>query len=337
MSAPIATITSGPDGRILPGQSEPPAPSTEEQALFAFTADEPDATFECALDGSEFAPCTSPYLAFAVTDGNHEFEVRGVSSFTTIDGEPIVQDPPASYAWRAVLGPDATRPDTAIASGPNASTLDTTATFQFSGTDNRTPPALMTFECSLDGLGYTSCESPEQFTDMTHGPHELLVRARDVAGNVDATPARHTWTVALPPVVTIASGPDEVSESTTAEFVFSSNVPGSTFRCWLDGEITDCTSPKSYSGLAGGEHLFAVLATSPAGHTSLQWEEWEWIVGDTTAPITTYHRARRHDPRHARGVHVHGQRARRGVHVLARRRGLRALQLAARLPAPARR
>ena len=42
---------------------------------------------------------------------------------------------------------------------------------------------------------------------MTHGPHELLVRARDVAGNLDATPARHTWTVALPPVVTISGRP----------------------------------------------------------------------------------------------------------------------------------
>ena len=129
------------------------------------------------------------------------------------------------------------------------------------------------------------------------------MRARDVDGNFDATPARYTWTVALPPVVTITSGPDEVTDSTSAQFVFSSNVPGSVFKCWLDGEITDCTSPVSYSNLAGGEHLFAVLATSPGGHTSLQWEEWEWIVGDTVGADHDHpQRARLHDRGDARRV-----------------------------------
>jgi parallel beta-helix repeat protein len=289
VAAPVATFTSGPEGRILPGQSSPPAPSTSDRAIFTFASDQPDATFECSLDGAEFAPCTSPYAAWLVEDGTHELEVRGVSSIRTAEGEPIVQDPPSSYEWRAEIGPDGTRPDTRVTAGPPASTLDSVATFQFTGDDNRTPPELLTFECALDGQAFSSCTSPEQFSDMTHGPHELLVRARDVAGNFDATPARYTWDVALPPVVTISGGPDEVTESTDAEFSFSSNVPGSTFKCWLDGAITDCTSPKSYSGLAGGEHLFAVLATSPAGHTSLQWEEWEWTVGPTEAPITTFH------------------------------------------------
>ena len=110
VSAPTATITSGPAGRILPGQQGPPAPSTEERAIFTFTADQPDATFECAVDGAEFAPCTSPYVAFAVTDGEHEFEVRGVSDLRTVDGEPIVQEPATSYEWLAVLGPDADAP-----------------------------------------------------------------------------------------------------------------------------------------------------------------------------------------------------------------------------------
>ena len=32
-----------------------------------------------------------------------------------------------------------------------------------------------------------------------------------------------------------------------------------------------------------------MLATSPAGHVSRQWEEWEWTIGDTTPPITTFH------------------------------------------------
>src|SRR5919106_754288 len=282
--APTATITSGPEGRILPGQSSPPAPSTQDRAIFTFTADQPDATFECSLDGAEFEPCTSPYAAWLVEPGEHQLEVRGVSALRTVDGELIVEDPLTSYEWLADFRPHLELP---------GSTLNSVATFQFTGSDNRTPNSQMRFECALDpgtaAPAWNSCVSGQQFSDLTHGTHELLVRAIDVANNVDATPARHTWTVALPPVVTIHTGPADVTESTSADFTFSSNVPGSTFKCWLDGVIQqNCTSPRSYSGLAGGDNLFAVHATSPTGHTSLQWEEWEWAVGQTEAPITAF-------------------------------------------------
>jgi hypothetical protein len=162
--------------------------------------------------------------------------------------------------------------------------------FQFTGSDNRTPPEMLEFECNLDNLGWNGCQSPEEYTDLLHGPHELLVRAIDLEGNVDISPARYTWNLVLPPEVTILTGPDEVVESTSASFSWTSTVPGSTYQCWLDGRIVDsnCTSPVSYDNLAGGDHLFAVLATSPQGHVALQWEEWEWTVGDVTPPITTF-------------------------------------------------
>ena len=148
---------------------------------------------------------------------------------------------------------------------------------------------MMEFECSLDGLPYNGCQSPEEYNDLLHGPHELLVRAIDLEGNVDITPARYTWEVVLPPVVTILTGPDEVVESTSATFTWTSTVPGSTYQCWLDGAIvdTDCSSPVTHDGFAGGDHLFAVLATSPNGDVALEWAEWEWTVGDVTPPITT--------------------------------------------------
>jgi CSLREA domain-containing protein len=290
-AAPIAEITSGPTGRILPGQQGPPAPSTQERVTFTFTSDQPDATFECSTDGSEFVPCTSPYQAFAVDTGDHEFQVRGISATTTSEGEPIVQDPPTSYEWRTLLGPDTTRPDTEITDGPDSTTVNPISVFRFTGSDNRTPPEMLEFECSLDGQPYNGCQSPEEYQDLLHGPHELLVRAIDLEGNVDITPARYTWNLVLPPQVTILTGPDEVVESTSATFTWTSTVPGSTYQCWLDGAIVDnnCTSPVSYDGLAGGDHLFAVLATSPQGHVALEWEEWEWTIGDVTPPITTIH------------------------------------------------
>ena len=43
----------------------------------------------------------------------------------------------------------------------------------------------------------------------------------------------------------------------------------------------------TYTGLSGGEHIFAVKATSPHGITSGEWEEYEWRIADVTPPLTT--------------------------------------------------
>ena len=174
-----------------------------------------------------------------------------------------------------------------ITSGPLASTPDILATFEFRGSDNRTPPELLSFECSLDGEPFSGCSSPEELSDLTRGEHELLVRAVDEADNVDTTPARYEWSVEPAPVPTVLSGPSEISESTTATFEFTSDVPGSTFECWLDGPKGPCTSPVTYTGLAAGQHIFAVRATSPHGITSGIWAEYDFEIGDTTPPITT--------------------------------------------------
>lgn len=276
--APVTAITSGPAGRIIDG-NPPASPSTTENAVFVFSADQPGSTFECALDGLDFLPCTSPQ-AYFVTDGIHAFEVRATNP------EGVVEALPAVYEWVVALGPDTTPPNTTITSGPSNPDPSTVATFSFTGSDNRTPALGLTFECALDGTAYNSCVAPQQFSDLTRGSHTMLIRARDAAGNFDPTPASYTWAVDPPPVVAILSGPDAETESTTATFTFVSDVPGSTFTCWLDGLMEACTSPKEYTAQAAGGHLFAVLATTPGGITSLQWEEYEWTIGDFTAPIT---------------------------------------------------
>jgi hypothetical protein len=280
MAAPVTTITSGPAGQVVDGV--PPAvPSTTENAVFVFSSNQVGSTFECALDGGDFAPCTSPWAFWVTESGTHELEVRATNP------EGVIEEPAAAYEWVVQLGPDSTPPNTTITSGPSNPSTSEVATFSFIGSDNRTPSEALTFECSLDGAGFNSCVSPQEFSDLTHSSHTLLVRAVDAEGNFDPTPASRTWVVELPPVVTILSGPAEQSDSADATFTFESNVAGSTFTCWLDGLMEPCTSPKSYAGLATGEHLFAVLATAPGGTTGLQWEEYEWEIGDFTAPVTT--------------------------------------------------
>jgi len=95
---------------------------------------------------------------------------------------------------------DTTPPETTIVSGPSGTVDNGEATFNFSSEPNST------FECSLDGGGFASCTSPKNFTGLTDGSHTFQVKAKDAAGNTDATPATLTWTVALPALPPPPSG-----------------------------------------------------------------------------------------------------------------------------------
>jgi copper-binding protein NosD len=68
-----------------------------------------------------------------------------------------------------------------------------------------------------------------------------------------------------PPQTRIVTGPKRKSRSSTAWFKFSSDEPGSTFQCALDGKpFKACKSPKKYEGLRRGPHVFKVRAIDPA-------------------------------------------------------------------------
>ncbi len=70
------------------------------------------------------------------------------------------------------------------------------------------------------------------------------------------------------PTTTINSGPSGTVADHDPSFGFSSNEPGSTFKCKLDaGTFGACSSPKSYTGLADGGHSFSVRATDFTGNT----------------------------------------------------------------------
>ena len=285
---PVTTILTGPPGRIDPVTGFQSTPfSTSEQAIFTFTSDQPGSTFECSLDGSDFVPCggnlTPPptWAAWVVESGQHEVQIRATNS------QLVVEEEPAVYEWTVELGPDAVRPNTSVLSGPENGTLETIATFTFTGSDNRTLPADLDFECALDSeTVWNSCTSPEEFSDLTRGTHVLRVRAIDAAGNVDASPAAFTWVVAPPPITTVTSGPGDAEEETTsrtATFTFEADVPNATFECWFDGQFnppqgTPCTSPMTYENLGLGEHLFAVRAIDQFGNVELEWVEQEFMI-----------------------------------------------------------
>jgi len=90
----------------------------------------------------------------------------------------------------APAGGDQTPPDTAVGGGPPDPTTSTSASFTFSSTE-----ANSTFACSLDNAADAPCTSPRSYSGLAAGGHVFRVRATDPAGNTDATPASHAWTI----------------------------------------------------------------------------------------------------------------------------------------------
>jgi Ca2+-binding RTX toxin-like protein len=82
---------------------------------------------------------------------------------------------------------DQTLPETTITSGPDNVTIrDSKPTFEFASDD---PTAH--FECRFDDQPFALCETPFR-RELNDGLHDLDVRAVDLAGNADPTPAsRH--------------------------------------------------------------------------------------------------------------------------------------------------
>ena len=76
--------------------AQPANPSTVATAAFQFSGSDAlsgPASFECSLDSSAFAACTSPQNYSNLAEGSHTFQVR------TVDGAGNRDATPASYTW----------------------------------------------------------------------------------------------------------------------------------------------------------------------------------------------------------------------------------------------
>jgi hypothetical protein len=81
------------------------------------------------------------------------------------------------------------------------------------------------------------------------------------------------------PQTTISSAPPATTTATSASFSFESSESGSSFECKLDETAwASCTSPKAYSGLALGSHLFSVRARDAAGNLDQSPASDGWTV-----------------------------------------------------------
>lgn len=201
-AAPVVLQLPPPETTI---DSGPSASTAETTATFTFSSSEAGATFQCSLDTAPFAPCISPVTHTALSIGSHTFAVRAIGTTGSVETTPAIR------SW-IVVAPDTIPPETTIDSGPSATTASTSATFAFSSSETGSA-----FECALDGAGFTVCTSPRAYTGMSDGIHTFAVRAIDPAGNIDPTPATHTWTVTAPdcgsPVTLFANADSWIDQS----------------------------------------------------------------------------------------------------------------------------
>ena len=272
-SSAIVIDTAAPNTSII---GQPTNPTNQTSASFGFSSTEAGSTFQCSIDGQAYSACTSTttYSSLA-TNQTHTFTVRAIDLAGNIDATP------ATYSW--VI--DTNAPDTSITGKPTNPTNQTSASFGFSSTE-----AGSTFQCSIDGQTYSACTSTTTYSGLaTNQTHTFNVRAIDLAGNMDATPATYSWVIDTnAPDTSITGKPTNPTNQTSASFGFSSSEAGSTFQCSIDGQAySACTSTTTYSGLATNQtHTFNVRATDPVGNTDASPATYAWTI-DTIAPDTS--------------------------------------------------
>ncbi len=185
---PDTALTSGPaEGAViatdtgtavatfgLSAPTETPAPGCSTDFIPSC------ATYQCKLDASPWAPCTSPYSTPALAVGAHALNVRAVDSAGNVDSTPTVR------SWNIVAAPQ-----TAFTAGPETGSMVTTATPSYSFA--ATPATGATFQCTYGPTTapgtWVPCTSPWTIPAQANGSTVVVqVRAKNAAGYYDPTP-----------------------------------------------------------------------------------------------------------------------------------------------------
>ncbi|MEW5851248.1 MAG: DUF4215 domain-containing protein [Myxococcota bacterium] len=269
VTGPTVTLTDAPS-----------SPSRFASGSFSFEADDPAASFECRLDNGSFGPCTSPYGYVNLTDGSHTFRVRATDPYGNV-GATVV------HTWMV----DLVAPQTSFTLTPASPTADTTAELAFQANEPN-----CAFQCRLDDDAFAPCTSPVNLTGLTHGTHTFRVFATDEAGNVDATPAVHTWVVDLqaPGAPSILSPTEGSATRDTQPVITGRAEAGAEVTIVVDGvEVGTATADAqgnfSYAlpqPLSEGTHTVSAYATDAVGNVGASSPEVSFTV-DLSAPDTS--------------------------------------------------
>jgi hypothetical protein len=273
-------------------KTHPNDPSPGNSAAFTYASTEAGSTFKCSLerageaDGFSSCPSTGKTYPDAghpapLANGEWTFKVLATDK---AGNESIAA---AEFSWEVDNSQiDETPPDTTIESRPPDPSTSPSASFTYASTEPNS-----SFECQLDGGGFTSCPiAGVTYANLGSGPHAFQVRAIDASDNIDQTPAGYSFQVvlsglpsigpvalpSLPPLqlpgarsnpgpkpeTTISGKAEFKTHDRTPTFRFSSGNPRAKFECKLDGSpFRACRSPLTTSKLSFGTHRLRVRAS----------------------------------------------------------------------------
>jgi hypothetical protein len=224
---------------------------------------------------SEFIVSADGCTAATITPGNNcNFKVSFSPTSTGAKTGGVTIPSNASTSPDSVslsgTGVDTAAPTTTINAHPSTTTPVGNAIFTFSGTDNVTPPASLTFECKLDTGAYAPCSSPKGYTGLSAGSHIFLVRAKDQAGKVDLTPASFIWTVDSSQTVAVTSGACYGGAQAKGRFNLRATDPqGDPLTLTFLASTNPTLVPKANVILSGGPSAFVVTISGAPGKTGI--------------------------------------------------------------------
>ncbi|MHA2609775.1 MAG: Ig-like domain-containing protein [bacterium JZ-2024 1] len=220
------------------------------------------------------------YLDLAVTNNTTYYYV--VTAVDTSGNE----SGPSNMTFPTTPFPDTIPPETILLLPlPDLYTQSTSATFSFDSNE-----AGSTFTCSLDGAGFSPCTSPVNFSNLSEGQHTFRVRATDLSGNTDPTPATHTWNIDhTGPTINLTQFPPSLTNQNFANFAwnFSDASPIVQIQCHLVGQpaFRPCTtsSTDQLTNLTEGAQTWHLMITDAAGNETTIAYNW---TTDYTPPET---------------------------------------------------
>jgi gliding motility-associated-like protein len=267
--APGAPIVLAPEEDALLNKNKPTISGTAETGAIikVFEGSTQIGVATAAANGS-----WSFVVGTALTDGDHKLTAKATDAAGNIS---------ASSAIRSFTI-DTKTPETTIVSGPPATTSSKAAEFNFTSNESG-----VTYEASLDGAAFAIVSNPVTFNNLQDGLHTFSVRAIDAAGNIDASPAAHTWTIdatpPAPPVIVAVSedrGPvnnDKITSDNTLKLTGTSEADA-TIAITLTGKGTIGTTKANSSGnwafdyeataLTAGNYTFTATAADALDNTS---------------------------------------------------------------------
>jgi hypothetical protein len=117
--------------------------------------------------------------------------------------QPITPPPSPAQPQPELPPPDTTPPQTVITLAPSENITSGKVTFEWTGSDDRTPTNKLTYSYYLQGydISYSpfTTDTTKIYTDLPDGSYVFYVKSRDEAGNISSAPATFNFTKATVP------------------------------------------------------------------------------------------------------------------------------------------